>query len=86
MGSPKELPDPADCASTIASKWIKEGEMDSLLSNPLAPAVIVVAATLVLLFLWKVLQLALKLAATLVFVAVIGLLVFGLTDLGFIGF
>ncbi len=60
--------------------------MDSLLSNPLAPAIIVVAATLVLLFLWKVLQLALKLAATLVFVAVIGLLVFGLTDLGFIGF
>ena len=60
--------------------------MDSLLSNPLAPAVIVVGATLLLLFLWKVLQLALKLAATLVFVALIGLAVFGLSDLGFLGF
>ena len=60
--------------------------MDSLLSNPLAPAVIVVGATLLLLFLWKVLQLALKLAATLVFVTLIGLAVFGLSDLGFLGF
>ena len=60
--------------------------MDSLLSNPLAPAIIVVAATLLLLFFWKVLQLALKLAATLVFVALIGLAVFGLTDLGFFFF
>ncbi len=60
--------------------------MDSLLSNPLASAIIVVVATLLLLFLWKVLQLALKLAATLVFVALIGLAVFGLGDLGFLGF
>ena len=60
--------------------------MDSLLSSPLAPAVIVVVATLMLLFLWKILKLALKLAATLVFVALVGLAVFGLTDLGFLGF
>ena len=60
--------------------------MDSLLSSPLAPAVIVVVATLMLLFLWKILKLALKLAVTLVFVAVIGLVVFGLSDLGFRGF
>ena len=60
--------------------------MDILLSNPLASAIIVVVATLLLLFLWRVLQLALKLAATLVFVALIGLAVFGLSDLGFLGF
>ncbi len=60
--------------------------MESLFANPLAPVVIVVAATLLLLFLWKVLQLALKLAATLVFVALIGLAVLGLSDLVFLGF
>ncbi len=60
--------------------------MEFLLSNPVAPAVIVVASTLLLVFLWKVLQLALKLAATLVFVALLGLAVFRLGDLGFLGF
>ncbi len=60
--------------------------MESLFANPLAPVVIVAAATLLLLFLWKILQLALKLAATLVFVALIGLAVFGLSELGFLGF
>ncbi len=43
--------------------------MESLFANPLAPVVIVAGATLLLLFLWKVLKLALKLAATLVLVA-----------------
>ena len=60
--------------------------MEFLLSNPVAPAVIVVASTLLLVFLLKVLQLALKLAATLVFVALLGLAVFRLGDLGFLGF
>ena len=60
--------------------------MDSLLSSPMDPAVIIVAATLLLLFLLKVLKVALKLAATLVCFALIGLAVFGLTDLGFLGF
>ena len=60
--------------------------MDSLLSNPLAPVVVVVAAALSLLLLWKILQLAAKLVATLVFVALIGLAVYGLSDLGFLVF
>ncbi len=60
--------------------------MESLFANPLAPVVLVAGATLLLLFLWKVLQLALKLAATLVLVALIGLAVFGLSELTFLGF
>ncbi len=60
--------------------------MESLFANPLAPVVLVAAATLLLLFLWKVLQLTLKLAATLVLVALIGLAVLGLSDLAFLAF
>ena len=60
--------------------------MDSLLSNPLLPVFMVVVATLLVIFLWRVLQLTLKLAATLVFVALIGLAVFGLSDPGFFSF
>ena len=65
---------------------MKGNGMDSLFSNPLAPVVMVATATLMVLFLWKVLQLALKLAATLVLVALIGLAVLGLSDLAFLGF
>jgi len=60
--------------------------MESLFANPLAPVVLVAGATLLLLFLWKVLQLALKLAATLVLVALIGLAVLGLSELTFFAF
>jgi len=60
--------------------------MESLFANPLAPVVLVAGATLLLLFLWKVLQLALKLAATLVLVALIGLAVLRLSDLAFLAF
>ena len=60
--------------------------MDSLLSSPMALAVIIVAAILLLVFLWKALQGALKLAATVACVALIGLAVFRLGDLGFLGF
>ena len=60
--------------------------MDSLLSSPMAPTVIIVAAILLLVFLRKALQGALKLAATLVCVALIGLAVFRLSELGFLGF
>jgi hypothetical protein len=60
--------------------------MDSLISNPLFPVFIVVVATLLVIFLWRVLQLTLKLAATLVFVALVGLAVLGLSDPGFFSF
>ena len=60
--------------------------MDSLLSSAIALAVIIVAAILLLVFLWKAIQGALKLAATVARVALIGLAVFRLGDLGFLGF
>lgn len=60
--------------------------MESLLANPLALVVLVAAAILLLLFLWKVFQLTLKLAAILVLVALIGLVVLGLSDLAFLAF
>ena len=60
--------------------------MESLLANPLALVVLVAAAILLLLLLWKVFQLTLKLAAILVLAALIGLAVFGLSDLAFLAF
>ena len=60
--------------------------MESLFANPLALVVLVAAAILLLLFLWTVFQLTLKLAAILVLVALIGLAVFGLSDLAFLAF
>ena len=60
--------------------------MESLLANPLALVVLVAAAILLLFLLWKVFQLTLKLAAILVLVALIGLAVFGLSDLAFLAF
>ena len=47
--------------------------MDNLLSSPVALAVAIVAAILLLVYLWKALQGTLKLVATLVCVALIGL-------------
>lgn len=60
--------------------------MDSLLSSPIAAAVVIVAAALTLFFLLKVLKGTMKLAATFVFIALIGLAVFQLNELGFLGF
>jgi len=60
--------------------------MESLLANPLALVVLVAAAILLLFLLWKVFQLTLKLAAILVLVALIGLVVLGLSDLAFFAF
>jgi hypothetical protein len=65
---------------------MKGNAMDSLLSSPIALAVIIVAAILLLVFLWKALQGALKLAATVTCVTLIGLAVFRLGALGFLGF
>ena len=60
--------------------------MDSLSADPLALVVLVAAAILLLFLLWKVFQLTLKLAAILVLVALIGLVVLGLSDLAFFAF
>ena len=60
--------------------------MDSLLSSPIAAAVVIVAATVTLVFLLKVLKGTMKLVATFVFVALIGLAVFQLRELGLFGF
>ncbi len=60
--------------------------MESLFVSPLASVVLIAGATLLLLLLWKVLQLTLKLAAILVLVALIGLVVLGLSDLAFFAF
>ena len=60
--------------------------MDSLLSSPIAAAVVIVAATITLVFLLKVLKGTMKLVATFVFVALIGLAVFQLRELGLFGF
>ncbi|MEC9242080.1 MAG: hypothetical protein VYA48_05425 [Gemmatimonadota bacterium] len=60
--------------------------MESLFANPLALVVLVAAAILLLFLLWKVFQLTLKLAAILVLVALIGLVVLGLSDLAFFAF
>ena len=60
--------------------------MESLFANPLALVVLVAAAILLLFLLWKVFQQTLKLAAILVLVALIGLVVLGLSDLAFFAF
>ena len=60
--------------------------MESLFADPLALVVLVAAAILLLFLLWKVFQLTLKLAAILVLVALIGLVVLGLSDLAFFAF
>ena len=60
--------------------------MESLFANPVAPVVLIAGATLLLLLLWKVLQLTLKLAAILVLVALIGLAVLRLSDPAFLTF
>ena len=60
--------------------------MESLFANPLALVVLVAAAILLVFLLWKVFQLTLKLAAILVLVALIGLVVLGLSDLAFFAF
>ena len=73
-------------AGTIDPTSMKGSAMDSLLSNPIGPAVIIVAAIFVLIFFWKALRGALKFAVTFVCVALIGLAVFRLGELGFLGF
>jgi|TARA_B100000586_G_C19791893_1_gene294446 hypothetical protein len=60
--------------------------MESLFANPVAPVVLIAGATLLLLLLWKALQLTLKLAAILVLVALIGLAVLRLSDPAFLTF
>ena len=60
--------------------------MESLLSSPIAGAVAIVVATITLFFLLKILKGIMKLAATVVFVALIGLVVFQLNELGFLSF
>ena len=60
--------------------------MDSLLSSSIAAAVVIVAATITLVFLLKVLKGTMKLAATFVFVALIGMAVFQLSEPEFFGF
>ena len=60
--------------------------MESLFADPLALVVLVAAAILLVFLLWKVFQLTLKLAAILVLVALIGLVVLGLSDLAFFAF
>lgn len=50
--------------------------MDSLLSSSIAAAVVIVAVTITLVFLLRVLKGTMKLAATFVFVALIGMAVF----------
>ncbi len=60
--------------------------MDSLLSSPVALAVVIVAAIILLVYLWKALRGTLKLVATLVCVALIGLAIFRLGELGFLDF
>ena len=60
--------------------------MESLFANPLALVVLVAAAILLLFLLWKAFLLTLKLAAILVRVALIGLVVLGLSDLAFFAF
>ncbi len=59
--------------------------MESLLSNPMAPAVVIVGAILVLVLLWKALKVTLKVAALLVLVALIILAVFWLGEIGVFG-
>ena len=60
--------------------------MESLFANPVAPVVLIAGATLLLILLWKALQLTLKLAAILVLVALIGLAVLRLSDPAFLTF
>ena len=60
--------------------------MDSLLSSPIAPTVVILGAILLLALLWKALKGTLKLVAILVFVPLIVLAVFRLNELGFLGF
>ena len=64
----------------------KGNGMESLFANPVAPVVLIAGATLLLLLLWKALQLTLKLAAILVLVALIGLAVLRLSDPAFLTF
>ena len=54
------------------SSTVEEGiAMESLLSSPIGPAVVVFGAVLLLVLLWKALKGALKVAAIVVFIALI---------------
>ncbi len=60
--------------------------MDILLSNPVALAVVIAGALLVLILIWKILKGLLKITVMLVLIAVIALAVFRLNTLGLLPF
>ena len=60
--------------------------MDGLLSNPMAPAIVIVVGILLLFLLWKVLKVTLKVAVMLMIVALIIGAPFWLSELGVLGF
>ena len=60
--------------------------MDILLSNPVALAVVIAGALLVLILIWKILKGLLKITLMLVLIAVIALVVFRLNTLGLLPF
>ena len=60
--------------------------MDILLSNPVALAVVIAGALLVMVLIWKVLKGLLKIVVMLVLIAVIALAVFRLDALGLLPF
>ena len=60
--------------------------MDILLSNPVALAVVIAGALLVLILIWKILKGLLKITVMSVLIAVIALAVFRLNTLGLLPF
>jgi hypothetical protein len=59
--------------------------MESLLSSPIAPAVLIVGALLLLVLAWKVFKGMMKLAKILVFLALMIAAGFWLNEMGFFG-
>jgi len=59
--------------------------MESLLSSPIAPALLIVGALLLLVLAWKIFKGMMKLAAILVFLALMIAAAFWLNEMGFFG-
>ena len=59
--------------------------MESLLSSPIAPALLIVGALLLLVLAWKIFKGMMKLAAILVFLALMIAAGFWLNEMGFFG-
>ncbi len=60
--------------------------MDSLLSNPAVLGVAIVGALLVLILIWKILKGIVKITVMVMLVAVVGFVVYRLSELGMLPF